>query len=436
MTFPLTMLFMFLVFWRPQEWLFPWMYGWPILDAIVYMAVMGLAAEAGQNQAKLPRTPAVWVVIGLWVATIASHLPNTYFQGIIDTIPDSFKLCFFTLLLLVVIDRAERARAVVLVFIAAAVVMSVHAHMQQRLGYGFAHASPLWVFKLDTHQWQARSQFFGIFGDPNDLAQLLAASIPLVFAYPKRLNAITLLIAGGIAFFIFQALLSTHSRGGMVALTAAGLCMLFLRLPTRWLPYAGAITMLGYLVICATRGNYLLDVSAQERVVFWGMANRVFKAHPIFGIGYGMFWQVIPQSRAAHNAFVSCYTEVGIFGYWFWFNLLQLGIIGTWRARMALRRPKTGLERYMRRLSGLSLAAVVAFSAGGYFLSRAFIFPFFFLFGLLNTIPLITERLLPEEHPPLLNNHRDVIVAGTLGTLFSVAYIYVSILILNKVMYG
>ena len=436
MTFPLTLIFMFLVFWRPQEWLVPWMYGWPVLDVIVYGAVVGLAAETSQNQVRFAKTPAVWVVMGLWFATIASHFPSAYFMGMVNTAPDSFKLCFFTLLLLVVIDRPERARMVVLVFIAAAVVMTIHALMQQRLGYGFAHQEPLLEYRPKTDEWQVRSLFFGIFGDPNDLGQFLACSLPLVFAYPKRLNGITLLVSAGVAYFIFQGLLATHSRGADLALTAAVGCIIFQRLPTRWLPYVGAAAMAGYLALCAFKGNLLLDMSAQERVVFWGMANRAFKAHPIFGIGYGMFWMVIPKSRACHNAFVSCYTEVGLFGYWFWFVLLQLGLVGTWRARMALSRPRTGAQMYMRRLTGLSMASLVAFAVGGYFLSRAFIFPFFFLFGLLNAIPGIVQRMLPEEHPPLLNTHKDVTVGGTLGTIFSVVYIYVSILILNKVMYG
>lgn len=436
MTFPLTLIFMFLVFWRPQEWLFPWLFGYPLLDAIMVVAVMSLAIETSENRIRLPKTPMVAITVGLWFATIISHVPNTYFQGIVDTIPDSFKLCFFTILLLTVIDRAERARTVVLVFVAAAVVMSIHCLMQQRLGYGFGRAEPLWVYKYNTGEWQSRSQFFGIFADPNDTAQFLATALPLVFAYPKRLNPINLFISCGVAYLILQGLLSTHSRGGMVALSAGAFCMVFMRLPTRWLPYAGVLALVGYLVLCGVKGSLLLDASAQERVVFWGVANRVFKAHPFFGIGYGMFWQVLSQSRAAHNAFVSCYTELGLFGYWFWFALLQLSLVGVWRARVALRRARTPVQAYVRRLSGLSLAALVAYSAGGYFLSRAFIFPFFFLFGLLGAITMITQRLLPEEHPPFLDVHRDVTIACTIGCLFSVTYIYVSIVILNKAFYG
>jgi hypothetical protein len=435
MTFPLTLIFMFLVFWRPQEWLFPWLYGFPLLNVLMIVAIMSLAIETSQNKAQFPKTPMVKITVGLWLATIFSHVPHTYFQGIVDTIPQSFKLCFFTVLLLVVVNRAERARQVVLVLVAGAVVMSIHCIMQKRLGHGFAWAGPLWVFKPDVG-WVARSQFFGIFGDPNDTAQFLAAALPLVFAYPKRLNPVSIFLSTGVAFVILQGLLTTHSRGGMVGLSAAVFCMIFMRLPTRILPYAGAMALLAYLVLCAVQGNLLLDASAHERVVFWGMANWRFKHNLLFGLGYGMFWEVIPGSRAAHNAFVSCYTELGVFGYWFWFGLLQLSLVGVWRARVALRRVRTPVQAYMRRLCGLSLAALVAYSAGGFFLSRAFIFPFFFLFGLLGAITMITQDLLPEGHPPLLDWQRDVMIACTVGCLFSITYIYVSIVILNKAFYG
>lgn len=436
MTFPLTLIFMFLVFWRPQEWLLPWLYGWPLLDAITYAALLALIMETNQGQVRFPKTPVTMLAVALWVSTILSHMAHTYFQGIVDTIPESFKFCFFLILLMVVIDRVGRVRAVIALLVLCAVVITIHCLMQERIGHGFGGGLPLHVFKEKTGQWQTRTQFFGIFSDPNDTAQFLSATIPLVFAIPKRFNPISLMTTVAIAGLLLMGVLSTHSRGGMVALAASLGALVFLILPARWLPYAGVLGLIMGLVLCGLRGGGMLDMSAQERVVFWGMANRAFKSNPIFGLGYGMFWQVTTQGRAAHNAFVSCYTELGLVGYWCWFGLLQLGVLGCWRTRMALARPRTMAQAYLRRVAGLSIASLVGFAAGGYFLSRAFIFPFFFLFGLLNAIPVIAQRMLPEDHPPLIDTRRDVMISGTLATLLSVAYVYVTILILNKVFYG
>jgi hypothetical protein len=436
MTLFFTLAFMVLVFWRPQEWLLPWLYGWPLLDAIVYTSLLTLVLEVDTGRARFPRTPAVYLAVGLWLATIASHVPHTYFGGIVFTVPDSFKLCFFMVLMLVVIDREDRARLVVITFVLATCVMAAHALMQKYTGRGFGGQAPLWAFRPKTGEWQARSLFFGIFGDPNDLAQILATSIPLAFAMPRRMTPIGVIVAAAAAGVLYMGLMATHSRGGMVALAASVGAMVFLVLPVRALPYAAAIGLIGGLLLCAFGSQTLLDISAQERVVFWGMGNRAFKANPIFGLGYGMFWQVTSGSRAAHNAFVCCYTEVGILGYWFWFSLLQLGIIGCYRTRMAFRRPKNGREAYMRRLAGLGIAALSGFAAGGYFLSRSWVFPFFFLFGLLNAVPLIARRMLPDKSPPLIQVRRDVFGWGTVSTLASIVYIYVSILLLNRSFYG
>ena len=431
MTFPLTIIFMFLVFWRPQEWLFPWMFGWPVLDAIVYAAILALAIEASQGQVRLSKSPAFMLAIGLWFSTIMSHVAHGYFQGVIDTIQESFKPCLFCVLLLAVIDRLERARMVVLVFVLAAVMMSVHALMQQQVGVGFGGIEPLWVLNEKTGQWQARSQFIGVFGDPNDLGQMLAGAIPLVFAFPKRLGPFSTMASVAVAGLIYAGLLATHSRGGIVAISAAAAVAIILRFPQRWVPYLTVAALVGALVLCLVKGPSLLDASAMERVDYWGLANQAFKHQPIFGIGYGMFGD-ITGDRAAHNAFVSCYTELGLFGYWFWFGLLQLGIVGCWRTLNAFRRLRTGAQAYLRRLTVMSIASLTSFAAGGYFLSRSFLMAFFFLFGLLNAIPLLARQCLPEDHPPLLDTRRDVITMGTISTLFSVVYIYVSILVLNR----
>jgi putative inorganic carbon (hco3(-)) transporter len=303
--------------------------------------------------------------------------------------------------------------------------------MQQSLGYGFGGGTPL-LMKRETGEIYYQSKFYGIFSDPNDLGQMLVASLPLVLAYPRRLGIFTFMMAAAAIWLVAEALLATHSRGAMVGVIAMGACMAFLMLPARWMPYVGALGAAGGLVICATLGGDLLDQSARERVVFWGDANRVFKQNPLFGIGYGMFSEVTEKARASHNAYVCCYTELGLFGYWFWFNLLTLGVIGCWRTRVAFRRPQNGTQAYLKRLAGLAIASLVGFSAAAYFLSRAYVFPFFFLFGLMNSIPLIAQKLLPEDHPPLINFKKDVLVTGTVASLASIAYIYSSILLLNK----
>jgi hypothetical protein len=432
MTFPLTLAFIWLVFWRPQDWLFPWMFGLPFLDAVIYMALLGLLMEGSQKTINMPKTPALMLAIGLWFATIMSHVAHTYFQGILNTYQETFKISLLLLLLLIVISTINRARGVVLMFILAAIVMSIHAILQEKTGVGLGGGGPLIWWHSGKLEWIQQSQFYGIFEDPNDLGQILLTAIPLVFAYPKRTTPVSFLMSAGVVWLIVEALLTTRSRGSMVGFIAMLACLLFMKLPTRWMPYAAGLGLIAGLAMCAFGGATLLDESARERVVFWGQANRAFKANPLFGIGFGMFSEITEKGRAGHNAFVVCYTELGFFGYWFWLNLMTLGLVGCWRTRMAFKRPRTVAQAYLKRLSGLSIATMAGFAASSYFVSRAYVYPCFFLFGLLNAIPVIAQQYLPEDSPPLINLRKDVLLTGTFVTVASILYVYISVLLLNR----
>lgn len=433
MTFVLTSAFVILVFWRPQEWLVPQLYGWPILDAIVYASVLTLLLEIGNKAVTIPRGPAVFMIAGLWFSTIMSHVAHTYFAGLMASIPETGKICFFTLLLVCVLDRPSRVRFIAVLFVAAACLMSVHALMQYYQGAGFLGHPPLLTVKPRTGEPVVRTLFFGIFSDPNDMAQILATALPFVFAIPRRWTLGAVLFCGAMATLILWAFFTTHSRGGMVALATVITLTIVLKLPARWLPYASIVLLAGSLGLIAAKASLLLDPSAHDRVVFWGLANQQFKANPIFGIGYGMFWQVA-SDRASHNAFVSCYTELGVFGYWFWFGFLTLGILGCWRSRKILSSPKTPDEAFMRRFAGAAIVATAAFCASAYFLTRAWVYPMFFLMALMNAVANITEDMVGHKEA-LINPRRDLMITNTLGTFGSIGYIYLTIIILNRAYY-
>ena len=432
MTFPLTLLFIFLIFWRPQEWLFPWMYGWPLLDAITYGALLSLLLEAGQGVVRFSKNPAIPLAAGLWFASLMSHVAHGYYAGFMYTAPETFKLCLFLVLLLVVIDRISRLRSVINILLLAAIMMACDALVQYKTGVGFTGSQSLVWFNTVKGQWITQTQFLGIFADPNDLGQYLVACIPFAFVFTRRMNMGSLILAVMIVLLLTEALFTTHSRGALIGAVIVVATMIFLKLPTRWMPYVAVIALFGGLAACAFWGGAFLDESARDRVVFWGNANSYFKSHLLFGGGYGMFAEISGTDRAAHNAFVCCYTELGMFGYWFWFSTMTLAFIGCYRTRLVFRKPRNDEQAYLKRVSGYGMAAMAGFAASSYFLSRAYVFPLFILFGLLNAVPVIAQRYLPEDHRPLINWRQDILVTGTISSMASVIYIYVSILLLNR----
>jgi putative inorganic carbon (HCO3(-)) transporter len=433
MTFAWTLIFMAMVFWRPQEWLVPWMYGWPLLDIVVVCSLMFLLMEVNEGRVRFPkRLPQVYLLVGLWVASVFfSHAAHTYLQGMVDAFFPVFKVCFFTLLFICVLDRPTRLKQVAVIYVIMAITITWHCVLQQERGYGFGGIRPMYVPQFGDEPAHLRSRFVGIFADPNDTAQFLASAVPFAFVLTRRKSGLSFLMGCALSVFMIHGVLITHSRGGLLGLIAVLGVFIALRFPPRWMPRLVMIGLLAALAMCPF-ANFALDESARERVVYWGMANWAFKRNLIFGLGYGMFWQVIPGSRACHNAFVSCYTEIGLVGYWFWFGLIQLGVVSTWRVREALRGVRNANARWLYRFTGMALASMGGFCASGYFLSRTFVFPMFFMIGILAALPTVARRYLPPDHPPLVMRPKAVVRWVTVGTIASIIYIYISIILLNK----
>jgi len=320
MTFGLVLFFVFMVLWRPQEWLVPELYGIPLLWPVIAACTLGLILESSANQLKPFRGPHLPLLIGLFFATIMSHVRHTYFEGITWALEEVSKMCYFSWLLLTVLDRPSRLRKLVWVIVGMTTIMAIHAIMQETQGYGFAGQRPLrFPVKGEAGVFTTRSLFFGIFEDPNDLAQILCVGCAIVFAIPRHMNFFKFVLCSLVCALLVRAVISTGSRGGFLTLFAMGVCCLGLFLPVRWMPRTLFLIAVGALVLCPFSGS-VLDASAHDRVVFWGDANAVFKQYPVFGLGYNMFPE-IANDRASHNAFVAAYTELGVFGYWFWFGL-------------------------------------------------------------------------------------------------------------------
>ena len=410
------------------------LFGWPLLDAVFYLALLGLLVEIDQGSVKSPKhLPQAWMLLGLWVASIFSHLAHTYFAGIMFTWDEVLKICFFTLLLISILDHPKRLRAVAGLFVFMACTMAVHAILQQTRGYGFAYQRPLPIPEIGNKPAHLRSMFFGIFSDPNDLAQILVTAMPFSFVLLKRKSFLSFLIGCGVTWLLVVAALHTHSRGGYVAMATMAGVMFVLLLPARWMPVLLVLLTIGGLAATPLSVGFL-DASAHDRVVYWGLANQVFIHNPIFGIGFNMFWQVA-DGAASHNAFVLAYTEIGLFGYWFWFMLIFVGLLGVVRTRITLTGNRNPDAVWLRMYAGMSLAGMSGFLAGAYFLSRAFVYPLFFLMAMLGSVTELAQEHLPEGHPPLVDAKKDILILGSFVTFGSIVYIYLSIIFLNKAFY-
>ena len=430
MTFFLLLIFSFLTLWRPQEWLFPGLFGWPILDVVTALAVLSFVVEVNEGRLRFPKQLLhVYLLVGLWIASMMSHVAHTYFEGLQRTYTEVLKPVVFSILLIATFTRPWRLRAVAWVFVLLACLMAWHCLMQQKTGYGFA-GLPLLNALNAKGEWIKRSLFFGIFNDPNDTAQFLGTAIPFGFCLFPRRRWYSFVVGGLVAWFLVEGVLSTGSRGGWLGMMATFGCLAFAFLPSRLYPLMMAGLIVGFLVMCPAMSG-TLDKSAADRVAAWGQANYAFKQTPVFGVGLGMISDYLEESRAVHNAYILCYSETGLFGYWFWFGLVILGFSGVLSVTRLLQFPRNDDERSLRWFASMAIAAMASYMVSSYFIGRAYIFPTFMMFSVMAGIPYVMQHLRPDEDMALFPTQRKFIAVNTVSSIASVIYIYFSILLLN-----
>jgi O-antigen ligase len=225
--------------------------------------------------------------------------------------------------------------------------------------------------------------------DSNDFATLVASTLPigvhLVVSRGWRIPRIAGL-AGLIA--LLAAFVWADSRGGFLALLAAGLVLLFgyrtVSAPTRIA--VAVVLVLGFSVAAGAafwaRMNTITNAdqdynmtSSEGRWQLWERGMGYMAERPVFGVGVGGFptaeGRLSAASREAqahgrgekwsepHNSFVQVGAELGVPG-------LLLFVAMLWTAVRGLRgSTDPGLAVAL-------VAAVAAFTVGGFFLSLAY----------------------------------------------------------------
>ncbi|MGL4514609.1 MAG: O-antigen ligase family protein [Lacipirellulaceae bacterium] len=235
----------------------------------------------------------------------------------------------------------------------------------------------------------------GFLGDPNELANTLAAVLPLAWWMALHGNGVVERVAARVALGpVLAGILVTQSRGGLLSLGAAVAVMLIGSRP-RLGPPALFLLLLGGLTIAllpteaidrfATITNTQVDESAQARLAVWKAGFRMFGDHVVTGVGMGCFADVYGQYyidregagnvwRAAHNSVVEVAGELGIVGLGAWLTLVVGAFAWQGGAVLAMGRMKDRSPAVGRlaQWSVAMLASLCGFVVGAMFLSRAY----------------------------------------------------------------
>jgi O-antigen ligase len=180
-----------------------------------------------------------------------------------------------------------------------------------------------------------RFRGLGVISDPNDLAQFFVMLLPLLWLRWKpgqgMSNFLFTIVPAGI---LASGIYFTHSRGGSLAFIAVLLFGFKDKLGVVKSSVLAGILLMGMLAVNIGGGRGINEDDG-DRVGLWSQSLTVFKSHPLFGIGIGNLSDYTETAQTAHNSYVLCLAETGVFGYFFWMGM----IVASW----------SGLSQIIRR---------------------------------------------------------------------------------------
>jgi len=393
--FVLLNLYVALLFVRPMEWM-PGLMGTRIMFLVAAVAILATLMALPASRWRFGDAPQNWLMAGFFGACLMSHVRHTFLAAFIDTITGFGRIVVLYFLISINVNSLRRLKLLIGVMIAGCLFMTVHGIMQwhspTHMGFGMLENS---AAIYDTYHDTYRVRAFGFFNDPNDLALMLVTILPFLIGTvhrrdvmpPRRLFNMAMI--GAIGYCIFR----TNSRGGWLALAVMLMAYAWVHTRRRKLAVALGVICLGALMAFAPSRMGSLSTterSARSRLVYWAYGNRMLKRWPVFGAGMGRFEEFSDDGKVAHNSFVHCYAELGLFGYFFWLALLTACIKDSYAlGRMRFEDPD---RQESARLARGCFAALMGYMAAAFFLSRTYIAPLYILFGIFAALRAINDR--------------------------------------------
>jgi O-antigen ligase len=404
----------------------------------------------------VPRVPQSLALIGLGIAVpisvfVGERWAGGAIQAFLDFIPNAF--AFF--LVCLHCNTKKRLQILVLLLLFVCLFVIGHGYTEQMHGvapsllqHGQDGPPYLMVMRNNAGDLFFRLRGLGEINDPNDFAQLLVCTIPLMFFFwRKKKNlrnfAFVILPVSVLLFGVFL----THSRGALLALLGVALVASRRRIgtiPALLLAGAGFIAA---SVLHFAGGRDISEAAGADRISLWGQGLQVFKQHPLFGVGFGRLPEYTDVHLTAHNSVVLCAAELGFFGLYFWSLFLLPTVKDAWTVasptKVTEAEPviveETPFPRVTRtveildkteinRLGRLLLLSLTGYFVTAWFLSRAYVLTLFLLGGMVEVV--FHMALQRGMVPPRLRLGRVLPYAGVLAVSL-ILVMYISLRFMN-----
>ncbi|MGD1094081.1 MAG: O-antigen ligase family protein [Bryobacteraceae bacterium] len=372
-------------------------------------AMCGAAAVGGlvlREERLSLRTPQIFLMVALLFAVVISRIAQGWFGGGLLAFTNFGTTAAVFFLIVMVVSSIRKLAALALAMVLCSVFLAGQAIAAYHFGYdakrfvisqaaslGDEVAAPADTNSDDEddraeaqdeaqEQTQEQTQdsdrprllrvrSVGFLADPNDFAQALLMVLPMLGLAWRPSNAfrnfLLVLIPGAILLY---AVYLTHSRGALVGLAV----MLFMAARQRWgtiraIVAAAVLVALGALLqFGGGRSFSMQEASNAGRLDAWSAGLVMFRQQPLFGVGYSMFTD--HNELTAHNSFVLCFAELGLFGYFFWLALLL--ITGYQLSDLMQERSEEEGGHSIARWAGIIQMSFYSFLATAFFLSRTY----------------------------------------------------------------
>lgn len=386
MSFFTFVLYLICVFIRPQDWV-PMFLAAPLINifgtaTIIFLFLESAGKPEGRRMVQAPQT---FLMVGFFLTILISHIVHGYFFGLTDSFTKFFPtfLLFFVILNALNTEGRLKFSLWIIVFMLGLLVLQ--GVDQVKNGYG-------WAGQFITSQSDEKSRFIiyrinwvGIFNDPNDLALLFVIGmgfvVPFIFS---NVNFFLRLLSAALAGYLGYGVYLTNSRGGQLALMAT-LFYFFIRKTKKFVigGIIGGGAVAAMMLLGPSRMSMISssEDSAASRIDLWYEGLQLFKHNPVFGVGYGMFMEDLPQP--AHNSYVHAAAELGFVGLFFWMAMIYISMKGL----LMVQNNNKGLSHYALGIQ----SALVGFCAAAFFLSRTYIILPFMLFAMAGSLAWLAK---------------------------------------------
>ena len=395
MAYASLIVYILVLFIRPQDWV-PGMLNLPIIMPVIGVAIFATVLEMGNKEWHFKDAPQNWLVLGFFIAVVLSNVLSFQswfnFHATLTAFTEFGKIVVLYFLISINLRSLRQVKGFIAAVILGCLFMAIHGILQIHTGNGFgSDTPPLFIPGENSYRIVA----FGAWADPNDLAQALVMVLPFLISGIHRpgVAAPRRLVSLGLAGVIGYAVYLTGSRGGWLALAVMTISYFLLNFRVKKIAVVFGVLVLGGLMALAparVQSGSTHDESARGRLVAWADGNKMLKMSPIFGIGKGRYGEFSESGKVAHNSFVHCWGELGLFGYFWWLGMLFASVKDSYA--LGKERSDDPEKGETGRLARVLLAAMIGFLASAVFLSRTYTAELFILVGLIAAMHAIRER--------------------------------------------